>query len=121
MTKEEQAEHKRQEQLAKKAKEAAEVKAVDAKNAADTRARLDKLSKDSIVLVGTPGGVFNIRASGLGLGGTMTVGGIPVKITRWDDQQIRGVLPPNAAGDVMLNGVKRGVFPVAKPSTTQKP
>lgn len=56
-----------------------------------------------VVLVGVPGGPFNIRGSGFGPSGSLTVGGKAITtISRWDDKDIRGTLPKDTVGEVVL-------------------
>lgn len=68
-----------------------------------------------VVIDGGPG-PFCIYDAGLGSSGTLTIGGTAVEISRWDEKNIRGVIPEGVKGDVVLtteHGVRRGVFPYA--------
>ncbi len=117
-TEREQAEHDRQVKLADKAQQATDLQAVDAARVKAVEAEHVALAKQPLVVIGEPGGPFNIRSSGLGPKGSITIGGIPAKITRWDDMQIRGVLPVGATGDVAVNGIKRGTYPHPNDAST---
>lgn len=71
-----------------------------------------------VVIHGSAGGAFSINGPGLGTGGTLTVGGQAIPTPRWEDRTIRGVMPPDAQGEVVLttpNGVRRGTFPYVSP------
>lgn len=72
-------------------------------------------SGDSLVLSGVTGGPFSIRGTGFGPSGTLTVDKVPVNITMWDDENVRGTLPGDVRGEVVLtpsNGkpVQRGRY-----------
>lgn len=84
--------------------------------AADQKAAADERTKDPVHVSGDPvaGGPFAIYGVGLGSSGTLTIGGKDVKITSWNESRVKGTLPPNTKGDVVLStgtGVRHGVFP----------
>ena len=116
--------NERDTKIADKAEAAAKVKL--AEEAAAKKDAEDKKAADGpIYIEGLAGEVFNVRGDGFGASGSMTVGGTPVKITRWDDKNIRGTLPADAKGAVSINGKDRGVFPPVRPTqlpaTTPEP
>jgi hypothetical protein len=82
----------------------------------------DGVSGDSVTIQGFPGGAFNIRGDGFGTKpGSLTIGGLLIKTTRWDDRQIRGQLPRGAVcGLVELTladgTIRHGVYPVGTPA-----
>jgi hypothetical protein len=102
---------------AEKQREQAEMRKHEEAHTKRQEEEAKRLANEPVVIVGLPGEAFNIRSAGLGSLGNMSIGGVPVKITRWDDNQIRGVLPAGAEGTVMLNGVARGVYPPVRPTT----
>jgi hypothetical protein len=59
------------------------------------KAEMDAANKQ-FVLSGAPGSAFSVDGPGLGTGGTLTVNGVVVPTTRWDDRSIRGILPVDA-------------------------
>jgi hypothetical protein len=87
----------------------------DEKNGSKREAKEAPL--EDLVIVGQPGDLFNVRSDkgGLGSGGVLTIGGMPVKTTRWDDKHIRGTLPKDAEGAILVDGVNRGVYPTPPP------
>ena len=79
------------------------------------------------VLNGVPGGAFSIDGPGLGAGGAghvLSVNGVLVPTTRWDDRSIRGTLPPDAkpgpvtiqAGPKVLKGTYGAIDPTVPPT-----
>lgn len=69
-----------------------------------------------VVIAGNPGFKFSISGAGFGPSGTLTIGGQRIPTTRWDNENIRGDMPADAKGDVVLvpsNGGKTwtGVYP----------
>lgn len=88
---------------------------------ADQKAREEELARQPINVVGsTMGGPFTIGGVGFGSSGTLTIGGREIPTTRWDDNQIRGVLPPGVKGDVVIktgSGERHGTFPTPPPQT----
>ena len=105
------------------ADKAAADKAAADKAAADKKAA-DEANKEPVIVVGDSklGGPFNIRGEGFGNSGTLTIGGVPIKTSRWDDRVIKGVTPPGLSGDVVLTGafgVRKGTFPHVYPVTTK--
>lgn len=104
---------------------AADKAAADKLAAEQTRAREEQIKKDQLAqaqqknseeirIVGVAGGPFNITGAGFGASGTLTVGGREIPTTRWDDNSIRGTLPPGVKGAVVLktsSGERKGTFP----------
>lgn len=74
-------------------------------------------SAESLVLTGVRGGPFSIRGSGFGPSGSLTVNRVPViNITLWNDENVRGVLPGDVQGEVVLipsdgGPTQRGHYP----------
>jgi hypothetical protein len=70
-----------------------------------------------IIVQGNPGFRFTINGAGFGPSGTLTIGGKRITtIDRWDDENVRGDMPADAKGAVVLvpsNGGKTwtGVYP----------
>ena len=72
-----------------------------------------KAKTDPVEIVGGPG-PFAIYGTGFGDGGTLTVGGVVIKTSRWADYNIKGVLPEGAKGPIVLttpSGVRHGTYP----------
>ena len=105
-------------------KKAADVQAAADKKAqeqmaADQRAAAEDRNKQPVLVVGAPGSVFSISGAGFGGSkGKLTIGGREVEITRWQDNSIKGLLPPAVKGAVELttsSGVRKGIFPPPAP------
>lgn len=105
--------------LAEKQRDLADMRKLDEHREKSAKEEAERVAKEPVVIVADEtGGQFNIRGAGFGGSvGNMTVGGVPVKVTRWDDSQIRGVLPAGVEGPVMINGVARGTFPPVRATT----
>lgn len=41
------------------------------------------------------GGPFTIKGTGLGTTGTVTMGGVALKVTSWTPTRIKGIIPPS--------------------------
>ena len=67
-----------------------------------------KPASGPIEIHGNPGWKFNIRGSGFGSNGSLTIGGMAIPCTRWDDENIRGDMPIDAKGDIKITPLKGG-------------
>lgn len=78
-----------------------------------------------VVIQGNPGWKFSISGYGFGPSGTLTIGGQRITtIDRWEDTGIRGDMPADAKGAVVLtpsNGGKTltGVYPLPQVRVTK--
>ena len=89
--------------------------------AAEDQAAKDKLAADaanakkSVIIVGRSGGAFNIDGEGFGNSGTLTIGGRQITLTAWQDTRVKGQLPVDVRGAVVLQTesgiVRHGVYP----------
>jgi hypothetical protein len=81
-----------------------------------------KPPEPTLEMVGAPGRAFNLRfrddGAGFGTEGALTVGGQKVWVTSWSDKVIKGVLPEDAQGEIVVTlpsgAVRRGAFSTAK-------
>lgn len=121
MTSEEQAAKDAAEKAAKANEEQAAANAKAARAADEKAAQTAKDAvvadaKKPVVIVGRPGGAFNIDGVGFGGSGQLTIGGRVIVTTSWRDTRIKGQIPEGISGAVVLttdSGVRHGVFPVA--------
>ena len=99
------------------------AKANEAQIAADQKAAEEAVLKTPVIINGRAGGAFSIDGPGLGASGTLFIAGRVIPTTRWDDNSIRGILPPNVAGPIRLQtdkGDRTGVFPTPKINVVTK-
>lgn len=105
-------------------KKAAEKAKADEVAAQLQRERDAELAKIPVQIVGGPG-LFNISGPGLGKPGILTIGGREVRTTRWDDRTIRGEIPEEFKGEVILTNaaglVRKGVYPYVPPVKHSEP
>lgn len=85
----------------------ASEKAQDLSQTTVAVAERETISKGGMVIAGSPGFPFNIRGKGFGSKkGTVLFAGRQVDITRWDDNVIKGFLPPDVEpGEVIVRPV----------------
>jgi hypothetical protein len=65
---------------------------------------------------------LSITGEGFGMQGSLTIGGVVIKTTRWTDRSIKGVIPAGVRGAVVLTtagGVRHGTFPHVAPTVTK--
>ena len=95
--------------------QAALVKRLAERVAAEKRAEDLANAKKPVVIEGGPG-AFCIYGPALGTAGTLTINGVYIKTTRWDDLSVRGVLPEGLRGEIVLTRadgvVRKGVYKV---------
>jgi hypothetical protein len=83
------------------------------------------IPENTVAIQGNPGWKFSISGSGFGPSGWLTIGGKRITtIDRWDNESIRGDMPADAKGDVVLtpsNGGKvlKGVYPLPQVVVTK--
>jgi hypothetical protein len=70
-----------------------------------------KQATGPIEIHGNPGWQFSIRGSGFGSAGSLTIGGMAIPCTRWDDENIRGDMPVDVTtpGDIKITPFKGGM------------
>jgi hypothetical protein len=109
-------------ETAAKAAAEAQVKANEDLLRKQQAAVTESAASATVVVHGREGGAYAI--SGVGFGGskgTLTIGGRPIDITRWEDHTIRGVLPVGVRGLVELktdSGTRYGAYPAPPPVPT---
>lgn len=86
-----------------KAQAVPETTSDEDKKSASQFASAQTAAAGGVQVHGRPGGAFSIEGTGFGSSGDLRIGGRTIPTTRWQDNSVKGQLPPDLeAGDVVL-------------------